>query len=91
MENSEIKMQMEIRELELQLKEADKLKSLLLSQKDVFNIDELATYTGYSKSSIYKLTSKNIIPYYKGLGKFVWFERKEIESWLLTNKQEIKK
>ena len=91
MKNSEIKMEMEIRELEFQLKEADKLKSLLLSQKDVFNIDELATYTGYSKSSIYKLTSKNIIPYYKGLGKFVWFERKEIESWLLTNKQEVKK
>ena len=81
---------MENFKLQTQLEELIKLKSMLLSTKDVFNLEELSIYTGFSKSYIYKLTSKGKIPYFKPNGKTVFFERKEIESWLLTNKQEVK-
>ena len=37
-------------------KELEQIKTLLLSKKNVLNINELADYTGYSKSYIYKLT-----------------------------------
>ncbi len=81
---------MENFKLQTQLEELIKLKSMLLSTKDVFNLEELSIYTGFSKSYVYKLTSQGKIPYFKPNGKTVFFERKEIDSWLLTNKQEVK-
>ena len=71
--------------IELQ-KELEQIKTLLLSKKNVLNINELADYTGYSKSYIYKLTSRNAIPYFKPSGKSVFFDRVEIDTWLLKNK-----
>ena len=70
---------------ELQM-ELEQIKTLLLSKKNVLNINELADYTGYSKSYIYKLTSRNAIPYFKPSGKAVFFDRVEIDVWLLKNK-----
>ena len=67
-------------------KELEQIKTLLLSKKNVLNINELADYTGYSKSYIYKLTSRNAIPYFKPSGKSVFFDRVEIDTWLLKNK-----
>ena len=71
--------------IELQ-KELEQIKTLLLSKKNVLNINELSDYTGYSKSYIYKLTSRNAIPYFKPSGKSVFFDRMEIDVWLLKNK-----
>ena len=71
--------------IELQ-KELEQIKTLLLSKKNVLNINELSDYTGYSKSYIYKLTSRNAIPYFKPSGKAVFFDRMEIDVWLLKNK-----
>jgi excisionase family DNA binding protein len=70
---------------ELQM-ELEQIKTLLLSKKNVLNINELAKYTGYSKSYIYKLTSRGAIPYFKPSGKSVFFDRVEIDVWLLKNK-----
>jgi prophage regulatory protein len=67
-------------------KELGQIKTLLLSKKNVLNINELSNYTGYSKSYIYKLTSRNAIPYFKPSGKAVFFDRMEIDVWLLKNK-----
>ena len=67
-------------------KELEQIKTLLLSKKNVLNINELSHYTGYSKSYIYKLTSRNAIPYFKPSGKSVFFDRMEIDVWLLKNK-----
>ena len=67
-------------------KELEQIKTLLLSKKNVLNINELSDYTGYSKSYIYKLTSRNAIPYFKPSGKSVFFDRVEIDTWLLKNK-----
>mgnify|MGYP001383489812 FL=1 len=71
--------------IELQ-KELEQIKTLLLSKKNVLNINELSDYTGYSKSYIYKLTSRNAIPYFKPSGKAIFFDRMEIDVWLLKNK-----
>ena len=63
-----------------------KIENLLLSQKSVLNLDEVAEFTGLSKSHLYKLTSTGKIPHYKPNGKFIFFDRAEIEKWLLRNR-----
>jgi len=64
-----------------------KIEILLLSQKTVLNFDEVAEYTGLSKSHLYKLTSTGGIPCYKPQGKHIFFNKKEIDQWLMQNKK----
>ncbi len=61
------------------------IESLLVGTKTVLTFDEVATYTGLSKSYLYKLTSGNVIPHYKPNGKNVYFNKAEIDTWLLRN------
>ena len=63
------------------------IESLLLSQKTVLNFDELAAYTGLSKSHLYKLTSTGGIPCYKPQGKHIYASKEEVDNWLLKNKK----
>jgi excisionase family DNA binding protein len=62
------------------------IEALLLSQKTVFNFDELTVYTGLSKSYLYKLTSTGQIPHSKPNGKVIFFEKILIDQWLLRNR-----
>ena len=63
------------------------IESLLLSQKTVFNFDEVAAYTGLSKSYLYKLTSSGGIPCFKPHGKHIYFNKQEIDQWLMQNRK----
>lgn len=61
---------------------------MLLSQKTVLNFEEASVYTGLSKSHLYKLTSTDGIPCYKPTGKKgVYFDKGEIDEWLLKNQK----
>lgn len=64
----------------------DTLTTAVLSNKTVLTIDEAAAYTGLSVSSIYKLTSTQEIPHYKPRGKMLYFDRAELNSWLLQRR-----
>lgn len=67
-------------------KELQVIKDLLANNsKKVLNLNELADYIGFSKSYVYKLTSQNLIPHSKPNGKAVFFDRDEIDKWLLNN------
>lgn len=57
------------------------LENVFLCQKDIFNLDEAATYLSMSKSTLYKLTSKKEIPHYKP-NRFIFFERSELDKWI---------
>ncbi|WP_066838166.1 helix-turn-helix transcriptional regulator [Rufibacter ruber] len=63
-----------------------KIEDLLLTQKPVLTFDEVASYTGLSKSYLYKLTSRNDIPFYRPNGKQLYFNRQEIDAWLQRNR-----
>lgn len=54
--------------------------------KEVLTSDEAARYLGISKSYLYKLTMKQVIPHYKPMGKMCYFNRVELESWLQSNR-----
>lgn len=69
-----------------QQQEIDRLKTGSLSCKDVLTFTEASTYTGIAKSTLYKLTSTGAVPYYKPSGKLIFFDRKELNAWLLSNR-----
>ena len=57
-------------------------------EKEVINVIELSAYIGLSKSTIWKKTSNRKIPHFK-VGKMLYFNIKEINSWLQSNRVEI--
>jgi len=60
------------------------IKTLLSQNKKVLNVDDLAEYTGLSKSKIYKLTQLKLIP--MGNNQHVrqkFFNKEDIDAWLL--------
>lgn len=65
----------------------DRIYTLLKGQKEMMTLDDVATYTELSKSTIYKLTARNEIPHYKPTGKVIFFKKSEIDAWLLTDSQ----
>ncbi|WP_316928209.1 helix-turn-helix transcriptional regulator [Myroides odoratimimus] len=48
--------------------------------------EELEKYTGFKKSYIYHLVHYSKIPYSKPNGKYLFFQKSEINEWLMKNK-----
>ena len=61
-----------------------------LATKEVLFFDEAAVFAGLSKSYLYKLTSGQKIPHYKLAGKMIYFNRGELQTWLLQNRVNTK-
>lgn len=57
-----------------------------LSTKAVLTFQEACIYTGFSASYLYKLTATRQIPHSKPSGKLVFFDRAELENWLMGNR-----
>lgn len=57
-----------------------------LGTKNVLTFNEACMFSGLSKSHMYRLTSTRQVPHFKPFGKMVYFERAELEKWLLQNK-----
>jgi prophage regulatory protein len=60
------------------------LKRLLINQKSVFNVDDLSTYTGLSKSAIYKLTRANKLRFSRPNGKLIFFLKSDVDAFLMS-------
>ena len=71
------------------IKELNEIKQLLISNKKILTLNELVTYTGYKKSYIYRLTHSNKIPYSRPSGGMIFFDKDQIDSWLMSNHQEL--
>lgn len=56
-------------------------------RKEVLSFNEAAVYLEVSHSHLYKMTSTGAIPSYKPNGKKLYFNRRELDSWLLSGKQ----
>jgi excisionase family DNA binding protein len=61
-------------------------RNSLLAAKNVLTVEDVALLTGMSKSWIYQLTSSHQIPYHKPNNRLIYFDRKEIEEWMLQNR-----
>ncbi len=69
------------------LERLDRLEKLLMANKKVMTFEETCDYTGISRSYLYKLTAAGTVPHSKPNGKLIFFDRKEIEGWLLRNER----
>lgn len=67
------------------LEKLENIEKAILSQKDVLTFEEVCSYTGLSRSYLYKLTYSNRIPHSKPFGKMLYFDRQELNYWLLQN------
>jgi excisionase family DNA binding protein len=72
------------------IKQLDRIEKLLKEQqamqKKVLNFNEGCDYVEFSPSHMYKLTSTGNIPHYKPNGKKIYFNREELDNWLLRNR-----
>lgn len=69
------------------IEKLDNLEAVFIQQKTVLNMEEVAAYTGLSLSCLYKKTSTGGIPCYKPNGKHIYFNKNEIDKWLLSNRK----
>jgi len=80
MDTNEIAAKLE--NIELMLQQQNLLK------KEVLNFNETCTYLDMSASHLYKMTSQKQIPHFCPQGKKLYFKRKELDQWLLRNRQD---
>lgn len=62
------------------------LEHLLFDAKDVLTLEEAAIFLGISKSSLYKMTHKHELPFYRPNGKLIYFEKSELVKWMRQNR-----
>ncbi|WP_025124841.1 helix-turn-helix transcriptional regulator [Myroides odoratimimus] len=73
--------------IKLILEKLDYLEQLIISNhKEILSVEELEKYTGFKKSYIYHLVHYSKIPYSKPNGKYLFFQKSEINEWLMKNK-----
>jgi excisionase family DNA binding protein len=66
------------------------IESQGINKKEVLNFNETCHYLELSQSHLYKLTSSGVIPHYKPNGKKIYFNRTELDAWLLRNRMNSK-
>ena len=62
------------------------LENLLNAAKEVLTLEEAALFMGISKSTLYKMTHKHELPYYRPNGKLIYFEKAELVAWMRQNR-----
>lgn len=58
----------------------------LYATKNILTSKEAAQYLGVSMSYLYHLTMRQEIPYYKPTGVKCYFDKKELEEWIKSNR-----
>lgn len=60
-------------------------RCVIVMQKNIWNVADLALVLGVSPSRIRHLAASNVIPFYKQNGS-LFFKREEIEAWQTQNR-----
>jgi len=63
----------------------DNIEKVLFQGDRPLSFNEGAVYLNCSKSYLYKLTHRRLIPCFKPLGKKIYFKRQDLEAFLLSN------
>ncbi|MCT3699047.1 helix-turn-helix domain-containing protein [Elizabethkingia anophelis] len=73
--------------LNQELNEIKKLiKNNFINGKEVLTSNEVLSYLNISYSMLTKLTSNNIIPFYKPTNGLLFFFKDELHTWIKENK-----
>ena len=58
------------------------LENTLSAAKEVLTLEEAALFMGISKSSLYKMTHRHELPFFRPNGKLIYFEKTELLKWM---------
>ena len=67
-------------------KRVETLEDMLEAGTEVLTVEEAAKFMGMARSSLYKMTSDQTIPFYRPNGKMIFFEKTDILSWIRKNR-----
>ena len=81
--NKEANLSKQVAELQGRVKS---LEQLLHKGKDVLTLEEAAKFMGIARSSLYKMTHEQTIPFYKPNGKMIFFEKSDLLAWVRKNR-----
>ncbi len=70
-------------------KAIEKLNTQSTSDDVFMNIEQVASFVGLSKATIYGLTHERCIPHFK-TGKRLYFKKSEIVNWISSTKVKTK-
>lgn len=62
------------------------MENLLRDAKQVLTLEEASLFMGISKSSLYKMTHKHELPFFRPNGKIIYFEKSELLNWMRQNR-----
>lgn len=69
------------------LSKLDEIHEILVSQhRAPLSLDEAAAYLKVSKSTLYKLTSENAIPFFRPGGKKILFDKSDLDNWVRSKR-----
>lgn len=71
-------------ELNRRLQNIEKMS--VLAAKRMLSVKDVALLTGFAESYVRKLVQESKLPYYRPMGKMIFFDRDEIDSFLRTNR-----
>lgn len=60
----------------------DRLENLCFEAKEVLNLEEASAFLGIARSTLYKMTHLNRLPYFKPAGKLIFFEKQALLDWV---------
>jgi excisionase family DNA binding protein len=61
-------------------------KSSKTEQNEILSVDQAARFVNLAKATIYELTSKRQIPFFKK-GKRLYFSKQELYAWIMEGKR----
>ncbi len=61
-----------------------------MKAKDIFNLGELSKYLMISRSTLYKMTETDRIPYFK-VGRQIRFSKDAIDRWIKSQEEKKNK
>ena len=67
------------------IEEKDKSQMFSTASKEMLSVNEAAEYLCISHSSLYKMTSKRTIDYYKPNNGKIFFKKSDLDAWLLKS------
>jgi len=71
----------------------EEVRKALDQNKDLMKIEEASEFLGLSKSYLYKKTMTGEIPFYRPMGKVLYFEKTALVDWIRSHpsrpKQEL--
>lgn len=60
----------------------------MISNKEILSFKEACAYLDVSESFLYKATSKRTIRFSKPNGGKIYFQRRDLNKWMMQNTQE---